>query len=174
MFYGTQGEKSQQHVGGTHSIPRTRISPSRLLPENTLRGNYVGIIGRGPRMLEVLKQVDRIANTVTKVLICGETGTGKELIAHALHHNSDRSRNKMISINCSAIPEMLFESELFGHEKGHLPTRKHNISANLKEHTTVHFSSMKLEICPLRYKQNCYEQLRQKRLNASAEQRQFP
>jgi transcriptional regulator with PAS, ATPase and Fis domain len=86
--------------------------------ENTLKGNYESIIGRSPQIIEVLKQIDRIANTVAKVLICGETGTGKELIARALHQNSDRSGNKMVSVNCVAIPDLLLESQLFGHEKG--------------------------------------------------------
>ncbi|RKU37598.1 DNA-binding response regulator [Candidatus Poribacteria bacterium] len=121
MLHRTKGDTSQQHVDGPHSITKTRMpqfAPSRRLPEDTLRGNYESIIGRSSRMLEVLKQVDRIANTVAKVLICGETGTGKELIARALHQNSERARNKMISLNCAAIPDMLLESELFGHEKG--------------------------------------------------------
>lgn len=121
MLHTTKGDKLQQHVDGAHPITKTRMpqfSPSHPLPEGTLQGNYKSIIGRSPQMLEVLQQIDRIANTIAKVLICGETGTGKELIARALHQNSDRSRNKMISVNCAAIPDMLLESELFGHEKG--------------------------------------------------------
>lgn len=86
--------------------------------ENALKGNYKSIIGRSPQIIEVLKQIDRIANTIARVLICGETGTGKELIARALHQNSDRSRNRMVSVNCAAIPDLLLESQLFGHEKG--------------------------------------------------------
>ncbi|MDE0011151.1 MAG: sigma-54 dependent transcriptional regulator [Candidatus Poribacteria bacterium] len=95
-----------------------QFAPSHLLPESTLRGNYESIIGTSPQILEILKQVDRIANTIMKVLICGETGTGKELIARAVHQNSDRSSNEMVSVNCVAIPDMLLESELFGHERG--------------------------------------------------------
>ena len=89
-----------------------------ILSENTLQGNYESIIGRSPQILEVLKQIDKVANTIARVLICGETGTGKELIARALHQNSDRSANKMVSVNCAAIPDMLLESQLFGHERG--------------------------------------------------------
>ena len=113
-------EQSEQMDTGSR-IAKTRMpqfAPSHLLPESTLRGNYESIIGTSPQILEILKQVDRIANTIVKVLICGETGTGKELIARALHQNSDRSSNEMISVNCAAIPDMLLESELFGHEKG--------------------------------------------------------
>lgn len=86
--------------------------------ENTLKGNYESIIGGSPQILEVLKQIDKVANTIARVLICGETGTGKELIARALHQNSDRSGNEMVSVNCAAIPDLLLESQLFGHEKG--------------------------------------------------------
>lgn len=84
----------------------------------SLEGNYESIIGRSPQIIEVLKQIDKIANTIAKVLICGETGTGKELIARALHQNSDRSSRKIVCINCAAIPDLLLESELFGHERG--------------------------------------------------------
>ena len=94
------------------------FSPSRTFARNKLQGNYESIIGRSPRTLMVLQQIDKVANTTAKVLICGETGTGKELIARALHQNSNRSANEMVSLNCAAIPDMLLESELFGHEKG--------------------------------------------------------
>ena len=89
-----------------------------ILSENTLQGNYESIIGKSPRIVDVLKQIDKVANTIARVLVCGETGTGKELIARALHQNSDRSGNKMVSVNCAAIPDMLLESQLFGHERG--------------------------------------------------------
>ena len=100
-------------------VPLERNGDSiAIQAENALKGNYESIIGRSPQIIEVLKQIDRIANTVAKVLICGETGTGKELIARALHQNSDRSGNKMVSVNCAAIPDLLLESQLFGHERG--------------------------------------------------------
>ncbi|GAB6058190.1 sigma-54 interaction domain-containing protein [Desulfonatronum parangueonense] len=76
------------------------------------------IIGQSPVMLAVLQQVARIADTSVNVLISGETGTGKELIAKALHYNSLRKAKPFIAVNCSAVPESLFESELFGIEKG--------------------------------------------------------
>lgn len=83
----------------------------------TLRGDYSEIIGDSPQIFEVLQQIEDFAITSMKVLISGKTGTGKELIARALHKNSSRM-GKMISVNCAAMPETLFESELFGHEKG--------------------------------------------------------
>ncbi|WP_051617240.1 sigma-54 interaction domain-containing protein [Desulfonatronovibrio hydrogenovorans] len=76
------------------------------------------IIGRNPEMRKILDQVERIADTSVNVLITGETGTGKELIAKALHYNSLRGPSPFVAVNCSAVPETLFESELFGIEKG--------------------------------------------------------
>ncbi|MGQ9497362.1 MAG: sigma-54-dependent transcriptional regulator [Desulfotomaculales bacterium] len=76
------------------------------------------LIGRSPAMLEVSKEIGRFADTDNTVLITGETGTGKELVAGALHRNSRRREGPFVRINCAAIPENLLESELFGHEKG--------------------------------------------------------
>ena len=87
------------------------------MTRNELRGDYSEIIGDSPQMFEVLHQIERFAATLTRILISGETGTGKGMVARALHKNSNRS-GEMISLNCAAIPETLLESELFGHEKG--------------------------------------------------------
>lgn len=76
------------------------------------------IIGRSKGMQEVLRHIDQVANTNSSVLIYGETGTGKELVARALHDNSLRDKNPLVKVNCAAMPESLLESELFGHEKG--------------------------------------------------------
>lgn len=76
------------------------------------------IIGNSPALESVLDQVERVAPTDSTVLIQGETGTGKELIAHAIHNVSPRCGRALIKLNCAAIPLDLLESELFGHEKG--------------------------------------------------------
>src|SRR5438094_851854 len=76
------------------------------------------VIGNSPALEEVLEQVERVAPTDSTVLIQGETGTGKELIAHAVHNVSARCSGPFIKLNCAAIPLDLLESELFGHEKG--------------------------------------------------------
>jgi formate hydrogenlyase transcriptional activator len=76
------------------------------------------IIGNSPALESVLEQVERVAPTDSTVLIQGETGTGKELIAHAIHNLSSRCGRPFIRLNCAAIPLDLLESELFGHEKG--------------------------------------------------------
>ncbi|MBI2502739.1 MAG: sigma-54-dependent Fis family transcriptional regulator [Candidatus Latescibacteria bacterium] len=76
------------------------------------------LIGQGPLMQEVYKQIGRVAQTDAAVLIRGETGTGKELVARAIYQHSRRSGAPLLMLNCAAIPETLLESELFGHEKG--------------------------------------------------------
>jgi len=76
------------------------------------------IIGKSPALESVLEQVEQVASTDSTVLIQGETGTGKELIARAVHDSSSRFARPFIKLNCAAIPFDLLESELFGHEKG--------------------------------------------------------
>ena len=87
------------------------------MERDKLRGDYSEIIGDSPQMFKVRQQIESLAATVLRVLISGKTGTGKEMVARALHKNSGRS-GEMVSINCAAISEGLLESELFGHEKG--------------------------------------------------------
>jgi two-component system nitrogen regulation response regulator GlnG len=76
------------------------------------------IVGRSPAMQEVYKLIGRLVNNDANVLICGESGTGKELVARAIHFKSERWRAPFVAVNCSAIPQGLLESELFGHERG--------------------------------------------------------
>jgi len=77
-----------------------------------------GIVGRSPVMQNVFKIIGQLAASDATALITGETGTGKELVARAIYHHSQRSEKPFLAINCAAIPEQLLESELFGHEKG--------------------------------------------------------
>lgn len=79
---------------------------------------FEGIIGSSPAITRVQKVIKRIADSPTPVLITGETGTGKELIARAIHEQSGRNKYPFVAINCSSIPDNLFESELFGYEEG--------------------------------------------------------
>ena len=90
----------------------------RLREEIRSLSHVDDIIGTSLPMMRVLKDVDQVAATDAAVLISGETGTGKELIARAIHNNSLRRQAPMIRVNCAAIPEGLMESEFFGHEKG--------------------------------------------------------
>jgi len=82
------------------------------------RYNFKGIIAKSPRMIKIIELIKTIAPTNATVLITGETGTGKEVIARAVHHLSHRRRKPFIATSCAALPESLLESELFGYEKG--------------------------------------------------------
>lgn len=88
----------------------------RMLAE--ARRPITNIIGRSKVIQEVLRLIDQVADTNTTVLIAGETGTGKELVAKAIHENSSRHSGPLVQVNCAAMPDTLLESELFGHEKG--------------------------------------------------------
>jgi len=81
-------------------------------------GKSMEIVGDSAAMRAVMSHVDKVAPTNATVLITGENGTGKELVAHAIHRGSSRADGRFLQINCAAIPEELIESELFGHEKG--------------------------------------------------------
>src|SRR5205823_11754249 len=82
------------------------------------RDSFQNVISKSPRMRGIFELIANLAHTSTTVLIEGETGTGKEMIARAIHQESDRRRGPMVAVNCAALPETLLESELFGHEKG--------------------------------------------------------
>jgi DNA-binding NtrC family response regulator len=95
-----------------------RFENQYLRSQLKTRFAFDNIIGTGKSMARIFELVDSVAGLNSTVLIQGETGTGKELIAKAIHFNSPRKEQKMVSINCGAIPENLLESELFGHVKG--------------------------------------------------------
>ena len=94
---------------------------SRLEDENRELKQRLGkheLVGTGAAMKKLVAQIDRVAASETRVCILGETGTGKELVARAIHEKSPRHENAFVTLNCAAVPAELIESELFGHEKG--------------------------------------------------------
>ena len=91
---------------------------NRRLLELAPRSADTGIIAGSPKMLKLLRDLEKIASTDIAVLLLGESGTGKELLANAIHRASKRAGKPFVAINCAAIPEGLLEAELFGHEKG--------------------------------------------------------
>jgi len=94
---------------------------TRLEDENRELRHRLGkheLVGSGAAMKKLRAQIERVAASETRVCILGETGTGKELVARAIHENSPRRENAFITLNCAAVPAELIESELFGHEKG--------------------------------------------------------
>jgi DNA-binding NtrC family response regulator len=106
-------------------VVRRALDVRRLRDENRdlrealgKRYDVSGIVAQSPKMQEVLGLVERVAQTNSTVLLCGESGVGKDLVANAIHQRSRRSRGPFLKINSTAIPENLLESELFGYEKG--------------------------------------------------------
>jgi transcriptional regulator with GAF, ATPase, and Fis domain len=97
---------------------RLRSENEYLREEIEIDAGFEQIVGRSSGLREVLDQAARVAPTDTAVLLLGETGTGKELLARALHARSRRSERPLVKVNCAALPPSLVESELFGHEKG--------------------------------------------------------
>ena len=106
-------------------ILASTLEQRRLKSENAYlrsqlqeRYGFQDIIGQSPAMLELFKVLETVSNTTSTILLTGETGTGKELVARAIHHNSSRAQERFVPLNCGAIPETLLEAELFGHVKG--------------------------------------------------------
>lgn len=99
---------------------KNRLAQEKLYLEDEIRSefNFDEIIGQSPALRKVLQMVETVANSDSTVLLLGETGTGKELIARAVHNHSRRKQRTFVKLNCAAIPTGLLESELFGHEKG--------------------------------------------------------
>jgi DNA-binding NtrC family response regulator len=103
-----------------HALEHQRLRSERqyLISERSAEFNQYGIVGRSRAMQEVIQRAELVAQTKSTVLITGETGTGKEMVARAIHHRSAQREMPLIKVNCAAIPETLLESELFGHVRG--------------------------------------------------------
>ena len=113
------------------SLRLRRFDAAELRPEPPLdaaalrRFAHLNLLGRSPRFVQVLTLIDRFAAAEAPVLIQGETGTGKELVARAIHYLGSRQARPFIPVNCGAIPDSLMESELFGHERGAFTDARH-------------------------------------------------
>lgn len=95
-----------------------RVNRRRAVSAEEIQGETYGIAGNSPEMQLVFRRISKAASTSANVLISGDSGTGKELVARAVHYNSDRRAAPFVPVNCAAIPDSLVESELFGHVKG--------------------------------------------------------
>jgi two-component system response regulator AtoC len=100
------------------AVHALRAENSRLRDELDQRYRFDSIVGRSPAMRDIFQTVSRVAPMRTTVLLAGESGVGKDMIARAIHQNSPRKNDPFVKINCTALPENLMESELFGYEKG--------------------------------------------------------
>ncbi len=111
-------EEMDKLVDTLHKAAGSRPKQSRPLAAAAGRPGPAALVGKSLAMQTVYKEIGRVAAKPATVLIRGETGTGKELVARALHEHSDRNKEKFVVVNCPAIPASLLESELFGHEAG--------------------------------------------------------
>ena len=104
----------------SHALDHQRLRSQRqyLISERNAEFNHYGIVGRSRAMQDVIQRAELVAQTKSTILITGETGTGKEMVARAIHHRSTQRDMPLIKVNCAAIPETLLESELFGHMRG--------------------------------------------------------
>jgi transcriptional regulator with PAS, ATPase and Fis domain len=100
------------------AVQSLRAENQRMREELDHRYQFDNIVGRSPAMRDIFHTVERVAPTRATVLLAGESGVGKDMIARAIHHHSPRKNHPFVKINCTAIPENLMESELFGYEKG--------------------------------------------------------
>jgi DNA-binding NtrC family response regulator len=112
---------AERYVREPWSVDALQAAARALLPEqespDALRGGE-RLVGRSPAMVALRAQLARIAPTTSNVMILGETGTGKELVAELLHFNGPRASRPFVCLNTAAIPDTLLENELFGHERG--------------------------------------------------------
>jgi len=123
-FRNEQGEVTRWYATGTDIHERVRMEERTRNENLALREQidrdsmFEDIVGSSEALRKVLRQVTKVAPADSTVLLLGETGTGKELIARAIHKRSNRAERAFIAVNCAAIPPSLIASELFGHEKG--------------------------------------------------------
>jgi len=101
----------------SHALENKSLRKENKILKRKVEQKYK-IIGESKAILDVIQMIDKVAPTDSRVLITGENGTGKELVAHQLHQKSDRKKQAFVEVNCAAIPSELIESELFGHIKG--------------------------------------------------------
>jgi PAS domain S-box-containing protein len=117
-FYSLILRNVNERLEAERRIQRLTVQTEYLREELRALGNFGDIIGESEAILGVLHDIDQVASTDATVLLCGETGTGKEVIARTIHGASERAGRPFIKVNCAAIPANLIESEFFGHERG--------------------------------------------------------
>jgi DNA-binding NtrC family response regulator len=123
----------REKIGTVVEIARKRQRARRLEDELLASAAFEGMVGNSPSMWDMFSRIRRVAPHYRAVLVTGETGTGKDLVARALHRLSPAGQGRYVVLNCSAVVETLFESELFGHVRGSFTGATHD-KAGLFEH----------------------------------------
>src|SRR5919107_562749 len=113
-----EDEEPMHALNGALEQRRLKSENAYLRAQLQERYQFGGIVGRSRAMRDLFQLLETLAPTASTILVTGETGTGKEVVARAIHHNSPRRAQRFVAINCSAIPETLLEAELFGHVRG--------------------------------------------------------
>src|ERR687898_1243797 len=113
-----QFEELMHALNGALEQRRLKSENAYLRAQLQERYQFGGIVGRSRAMRDLFQLLETLAPTASTILVTGETGTGKEVVARAIHHNSPRRAQRFVALNCSAIPETLLEAELFGHVRG--------------------------------------------------------
>ena len=118
MLHRSREGSNQLAAQLDRAMARRRLFHQIPAADDLIGSDAAAMIGYSPPMQHVYKLIGQVAGTEATVLVRGETGTGKELVVNAIHHNSMRANGPLVKVNCAAIPDTLLESELFGHEKG--------------------------------------------------------
>ncbi len=105
-------------INNAMKLQSLSLENNALLKSLKQQKKFSAIIGSSHAIKSIIKEIEQVAQSSATILICGESGTGKELVARAIHYHSQRNENRFITINCTAMPEHIIESELFGHVKG--------------------------------------------------------
>jgi PAS domain S-box-containing protein len=153
---------------------RTRNENLALREQIDRDSMFEDIVGSSDALHKVLRQVRKVAPSDSTILILGETGTGKELVARAIHKRSNRADRAFIGVNCAAIPPSLIASELFGHEKGAFTGATQRRLGRFESANGGTISWTKSATCPRRSKWHCYESCKNVKSNAWAVTGQFP
>ncbi len=158
-----------------HRLKERLVDENLALTEqlNNVDSEFGEIIGRSEAMYSVLKQVEMVAQSDSTVLILGETGTGKELIARAIHNLSGRNNRRMVKMNCAAMPAGLLESNLLVMSVGLLPVPAPSALVVLNWRIKALCSSTKWAICHWSYSRSCCVYCRNRSLNVSAATKSF-
>jgi transcriptional regulator with PAS, ATPase and Fis domain len=140
-------KRAKEQARNENAALRDEISSASMFEE---------IVGSSAPIRTVLQQVARVAPTDSTVLITGDTGTGKELVARAIHKRSARSARPFVAVNCAAVPASLIASELFGHERGALPGPCNADKENSSSPMGVRSFSTKSASCPQTHRWRCF------------------